>query len=110
MSEYQTSFRNYIWWVGVALLAGCSSTDFLGSVKDSPIASLVVGDTYPDEYLQKVEAANRSARRQEQLETNTPTERAYNTVSGRYEFVPADTEQRWNEKEQRWEFTPTRKP
>lgn len=110
MASFSSSTRICLWLCGAAILTGCSSTDFSGSVKDSPIASLVVGDTYPDEYLQKVEAANRSAREQEQLETNAPTERAYNTVSGRYEFVPPDTEQRWNEKDQRWEFTPTRNP
>ncbi|MDX2109406.1 MAG: hypothetical protein SFY80_04105 [Verrucomicrobiota bacterium] len=91
------------------ILSGCSSTsDSSTGYQGSPIVGLVAGQTYPDEYLQKVEKNNREANAAEKLEHNKPTERAYNTVSGKYEFVPSDTEQRWNAKEQRWEFTPAR--
>lgn len=91
-----------------ALFSGCTTQDAGQSFRDTPMGGLIAGQTYPDEYLQKVEEANIQAREAEKLERNSPTERALNTATGRYEYVPKDTKQRWNEQEQRWEFTPER--
>ncbi len=94
--------------IGAGMFSGCTTQEAGQNFRETPIGGLIAGQTYPDEYLRKVEQANLQAREAENLERNSPTERAYNTVTGRYEYVPKDTEQRWNEQQQRWEFTPAR--
>lgn len=91
---------------GLALglgLAGCAGGP--EPAHPTPLGSLLSGTIAPEEYLQEVEQANRAAQEQERLDFNRETERAYNTRTGRYEYVPRDTTQRWNPETGRWEFT-----
>jgi hypothetical protein len=94
-------------WLGAlpALLAlgGCATGD---GQSGSPTGALLRGRIAPDQYLREVERANIETREQEQREFNRENTRAYNTRTGRYEYVPADTQQYWNEHAKRWEFTP----
>jgi len=72
----------------------------------SPTVRLFRGELHPDDYTNELTRANEEVRDTAQFDINRQPTRAYNTVSGAYEYVPEDTEQRWNEAEQRWEFTP----
>jgi hypothetical protein len=72
----------------------------------SPTQALVRGEIAPDEYLDAIKQANEQDRAKEQFELNKEPTRAYNTKTGRIEYVPEGTVQSWNEQNQRWEFTP----
>jgi hypothetical protein len=89
--------------LGASLLVGCAT----GEVAEaSPTVRLIRGQLHPADYAGEVTRANEATRDAEQFEVNREATRAYNTATGRYEFVPEDSEQRWNEEEQRWEFSP----
>lgn len=93
----------------IVLLAGCATGDSESSLSnESPTAALLRGDIAPDEYFASVRAANERARANEQFEVNREPTRAFNTVTGRVEYVPEGTAQSWNPATQRWEFTPRR--
>ena len=83
------------------LLAACSSDPSI-----SPTGALISGNLKSDEYLGAVKKANEATNEQELFEANRVPTRAYNTNTGKFEYVPEDTEQFWNEKTKRWEFTP----
>lgn len=85
------------------LFVGCTSNDL---AEASPTVRLFRGQIKPDQYAGELTRANEETRDAEQFDVNRQPTRAYNTASGKFEFVPEDTEQHWNEKEQRWEFTP----
>jgi hypothetical protein len=90
------------------VLSGCGTmepTDGLGKSR-SPTQALVRGEITADEYLGAVRQANEEARADDQFEVNKEPTRAYNTQTGRFEYVPEGTYQKWNEQTQRWEFTP----
>ncbi len=72
----------------------------------SPTGALLRGEIAPGEYLQALREANLQALADEQFEVNKEPTRAYNTRTGRVEYVPAGTVQKWNPETQRWEFTP----
>ena len=59
-----------------------------------------------DAYLAKVRSKNEEARQEETRQYNKATVRAFNLKTGKYQYVPADSLQRWNEEEKRWEFNP----
>lgn len=101
-------FFSSILLVGLIASSGCTTQEAGENFRETPIGGLIAGQTYPDEYLRKVEKANIEAQEADALERNAPTERAFNTKTKRYEYVPKDTVQRWNEEAQRWEFTPER--
>lgn len=90
--------------VCVLWLSGCGS--FSDIETRSPTLALLRGDISPSEYDDAVTAANERAAADEEFERNKVPTRAYNTETGKFEFVPEDTEQRWNPETQRWEFTP----
>lgn len=94
----------------LALLAlgGCSSGNgpISEGLRNSPSGSLISGEIGPGEYLDRVEEANAQDREAARLEFNRDDTRAYNTFTGKVEYVPKDTQQYWNDKKQRWEFTP----
>ena len=81
----------------VLVLTGCASksSDSEGTRRASPTAALLRGELTTEQYLEAVKDANEEE----------PT-RAYNTRTGRFEYVPEGTIQKWNEETQRWEFTP----
>lgn len=79
--------------------SGCAS-------QDSPTSALVSGEITADEYLEAVRKANQEDRTADQLALDQEPVRAFNTKTGRVEFVPENTSQKWNEEKQRWEFTP----
>lgn len=89
--------------LGAIFVCGCTSDEV---AKASPTVRLLRGEIAADQYAGELTRANAEVRSGEQFEVNREPTRAYNTATGRYEFVPEDTEQRWNEAEQRWEFTP----
>lgn len=84
-------------------LLGCSSPP---TGEASPTVRLLRGDLGANQFAGAVTAANTESRAAEQFEVNRVPTRAYNTTTGRYEYLPEDTQQRWNEAEKRWEFTP----
>ncbi len=86
--------------LGAAFLAGCAT----GS--ESPTTALVRGELSADEYLEAIKDANEEERANAQFQFNKEPTRAYNTNTGRFEYVPEGTTQSWNEETQRWEFTP----
>lgn len=93
-------------------LCGCAETrdTIVQDTKTSPIGRLVSGDIEAGEYFQAVEEANIESREREERERNySDSTKAYNTETGRYEYVPRDTQQKWNDEKQRWEFTPVKK-
>lgn len=90
------------------LLGGCATSqpeDAFIETK-SPTGKLVRGELTAEEYLAAITAANQEARSNEQFELNKEPTRAYNTKTGRIEYVPEGSIQKWNEQSQRWEFTP----
>ncbi len=72
----------------------------------TPTGGLLRGELSPDEYFDAITEANERDRQTEQLLLNKEPTRAYNTKTGRIEYVPEGTVQKWNEAYQRWEFTP----
>lgn len=90
------------------LLAGCAGpeTPEGGTRAQTPTGALVRGEIQADEYLDKIKEANIEARETEQFEFNREPTRAYNTKTGKFEYVPDGATQKWNEQTQRWEFTP----
>lgn len=91
-----------------ALLAGCATSqpeDAFIETK-SPTGKLVRGELTPEQYLAAITAANKEARSNEQFELNKEPTRAFNTKTGRIEYVSEGSVQKWNEQAQRWEFTP----
>ncbi|MGC9450930.1 MAG: hypothetical protein ACP5I4_05725 [Oceanipulchritudo sp.] len=90
------------------LVAGCGTMEPTDGMtrSQSPTQALVRGEITADQYLDAVTAANQEARANEQFEVNKEPTRAYNTRTGRIEYVPEGTVQKWNEETQRWEFTP----
>ena len=106
-----STIRNMKWifrLLPVVLLAGCASPEAPEgeSRASSPTGALVRGEIKADEYLEKITEANVEARESEQFEFNREPTRAYNTKTGRFEYVPEGAAQKWNEENQRWEFTP----
>ncbi len=85
------------------VVGGCTSDDV---AEASPTMRLFRGEIAADEYADEITAANIQTQQAAQFEVNREPTRAYNTKSGNYEYVPEDTQQRWNEEDQRWEFTP----
>ena len=57
-------------------------------------------------YLERVGSKNAQARAEATREYNKETVRAFNLKTDKYQYVPADSLQRWNESEKRWEFAP----
>jgi len=91
----------------VLALAGCATqSDTEATRRSSPTAALLRGELTTEQYLEAVKQANEEDRRTEQFEANKEPTRAYNTRTGRFEYVPEGTIQKWNEQTQRWEFTP----
>lgn len=80
-------------------LTGCATSD-------SPTTALVRGEITADEYLSAIREANEEDRTAEQHALDKEPVRAFNTRTGRVEYVPEGTVQKWNEETQRWEFTP----
>lgn len=97
-------------WLIVLVFAGCSTREqpVREGLRESSVGGVVTGRIEPADYFKDVERRNIEAREDERrrLAQENP-DRAFNTETGRYEFVEEDTERRWNEEEQRWEFTPT---
>ena len=102
--EFPPRLRRGLWSVPLAclvlFLGGCATGG------DSPTTALVRGEITADEYLDAIEEANEEERANAQFEFNKEPTRAYNTKTGRFEYVPEGTSQSWNEDTQRWEFTP----
>jgi len=91
----------------ILVMAGCATgSDSEETSRASPTAALIRGELTTEEYLEAVKQANEEDRRTEQFEANKEPTRAYNTKTGRFEYVPEGTIQKWNEQTQRWEFTP----
>jgi hypothetical protein len=90
------------------LLAGCAGSEAPEGESRAltPTGALVRGELKADEYLGAIKEANIEARETEQFEFNREPTRAYNTKTGKFEYVPDGATQRWNESTQRWEFTP----
>ena len=90
---------------GAFLVGGCTSVE--EGVKESSIGSVVTGETTDVEgFFERVRRQNQEDRDQKERNRNRDTVRAYNLKTGKYEFVPSDSLQRWNEEERRWEFHP----
>jgi hypothetical protein len=88
---------------------GCTSGNerpVADGIRNSPIGSLARGEIAPDQYFERVREANEADHQRESLDRGRDNTMAFNTITGRYEFVPPDTQQRWNEETLRWEFTP----
>ena len=90
--------------LGLGLMLGGCASDRVAEA--SPTVRLLRGELSPDQYAGAITAANEQSNAQAQFEVNKPPTRAYNTVTGKYEYVPEDTQQRWSDANQRWEFTP----
>jgi hypothetical protein len=90
------------------LLAGCASSEAPEGESRAltPTGALVRGELSADQYLGAIKEANVEAREADQFEFNREPTRAYNTKSGKFEYVPDGATQKWNEATQRWEFTP----
>ena len=111
MKPLRFHYRRVIAFFAAILLGACAGTreTISEGFRESPIGSVATGETRSvKSYLKKVEQENIKAREAEQFEFNKQETRAYNTETGRYEYVPEDSQQRWNEEKQRWEFTPAR--
>ncbi|MGA1204235.1 MAG: hypothetical protein ACO3ZW_00270 [Opitutales bacterium] len=94
---------------GLILTACASSVDTGDSAapdRASPTEALVRGELEPEDYFKALTKANERDRSEEQFLMNREPTRAYNTKTGRIEYVPEGTTQKWNEEAQRWEFTP----
>jgi len=101
--------RVALWFCSLVVLSGCASSALDETEprrSTSPTTALLRGEIAADEYLDALTAANVETRREEEHERNKPETRAYNTRTGRFEYVPTDTVQEWNEETGRWEFTP----
>ncbi len=72
----------------------------------TPTGGLLRGELSPDEYFGAITKANEKDREEQQFLLNREPTRAYNIKTGRIEYVPEGTTQKWNEEHQRWEFTP----
>jgi len=94
--------------VTIILITGCSSAPVPEErpSRMSPTEALVRGELAADEYLDAIKEANEQDRKNEQFELNKEPTRAYNTKTGKIEYIPSRTTQTWNEETQRWEFTP----
>lgn len=96
--------------LAVLLLAGCASgipgEEQSQSNASTPTGALIRGELKADEYFGAITKANEQERENEQLLMNLEPTRAFNTKSGKFEYVPEGTTQKWNEETQRWEFTP----
>jgi len=90
--------------LSVVFLTGCSHYQDVSD--SSPTTALLSGKITSKEYFKSVEQANLAQQEQEQFEFNREPTRAYNTKTGKFEFVPKDSQQKWNENTKRWEFTP----
>ena len=78
------------------ILVACNSVE--EGVRDSSIGSVVTGETSDVEgFFGRMRQANVEAREQEERERNQETVRALNLKTGRYEFVPLDSLQHWND-------------
>ena len=103
------SWKIMLLLAGLILTACASSVDTdSGSTsgQSSPTGALVRGDLKPEDYFKAITKANEKDRAEEQFLMNREPTRAYNTKTGRIEYVPEGTTQKWNEGAQRWEFTP----
>lgn len=89
----------FAWFPLCLLCVGCASSN-------SPTAALIRGDIAADQYFDAVSEANRQSNADAAFETNRDPTRAFNTKTGKFEYVREDTDQSWNEETQRWEFTP----
>jgi hypothetical protein len=91
----------------LVFLAGCGTPyNPEDPESGSPTGALIRGELEADEYVDALTDANEATRRGQQFEFNREPTRAFNTKTQRIEYVPEGTDQRWNEKNQRWEFTP----
>lgn len=91
---------------GCGLLVGSGCAGLGEYETDSPTLRLIRGEIHPDQFGDAVSETNERQRAQEAFEHNRVPTRAYNTRTGRFEFVPQDTVQSWNPQTERWEFTP----
>lgn len=94
------------WFVGglLFLQVGCGS---MGDIQaESPTLQLLRGDLHPEDYREAVTAVNERERAREAFERNREPTRAYNTKTGKFEYLPEDSAQEWNPETERWEFTP----
>ncbi len=84
-------------------LVGCNSNNT--AIKESPLGSVITGETKTlDKYIGNIKKRNLEDQSSRASEYFKETIRAYNLRTGKYDFVPKDTLQRWNETEKRWEF------
>jgi hypothetical protein len=99
---------NLLLLAAIPVLAGCAANapEKEAPQRMSPTGALMRGELTTEEYLEAIKNANEEDRRNEQFEVNKEPTRAYNTKTGRIEYVPEGTIQRWNDQAQRWEFTP----
>lgn len=107
--RFLNQMKTILLLVATALvLAGCANKapDSEAPQRMSPTGALVRGELTPEQYLEALKNANEETRKNEQFEVNKEPTRAYNTKTGRIEYVPEGSIQRWNEETQRWEFTP----
>lgn len=91
----------------IAFCTGCSTVQ--EEAKEPTSGPVGSSDTAQLEgYLERVGSKNAQARAEETREYNKETVRAFNLKTGKYQYVPIDSLQRWNETEKRWEFEPDR--
>ncbi len=89
----------------IAFSTGCTTVQQEASERSSgPIGSSDAAQI--EGYLERVGSKNAQARAEATREYNKETVRAFNLKTGKYQYVPADSLQRWNESEKRWEFDP----
>ena len=92
------------------LLTACASSVDTESGEprrsSTPTGGLLRGELSADEYFGAITKANERDRQEQQFLMDREPTRAYNTKTGRIEYVPEGTVQKWNEDNQRWEFTP----
>ncbi len=89
-----------------ALLLSTGCGTFGEYEADSPTVRLLRGEITANQFRDDVAHTNERQRADEAFEQNRVPTRAFNTKTGRFEFVPQDTVQSWNPDTQRWEFTP----
>ena len=95
--------------LGAAFTVGCE-TGQQGITKSPARAATSSAPNDLEGFIQKVKRTNEEARDREMREQNVEAVRAFNRETGKYEYVPLDSLQYWNEKEKRWEFTPRELP
>ena len=95
--------------VSLLLTACASSVDQEAGERkrsSSPTGGLFRGELSADEYFDALTQANERDRKEQQFLMDREPTRAFNTKTGKIEYVPEGTVQKWSEANQRWEFTP----